>query len=1280
MTKRNRDSKKIGRNDSCPCGSGRKYKHCCLSKNLNLPSKKPLHELDLLKEEFKKYNPSELIPMISGLQILPENQSHTIRLEMAIQIACSLQNEGELSIDPIHLRDILNKYLPTDGDIGILEDPPESLFTENIVVYGGNYVVYPGVTEETYILSALLESIHLNESDFPIDFVLDVWSSALSLLALSNEIAKRAGHCRNMTSPDTLRTDIVSTDESQTQKLTSSVVFSKKEVDELLIKHGLTNESLTPFIIQVGDYVFANPSVTNNPLILRPLVEIEDQIVVALPGSIVSCLRHFIWVSAYRYNAVKILAEKYKNVLWKNAQEYFRLMLFKPLNIDLPGLKDNLPIKEQVFRIDSDKLAYIQLTVDNGDGYSAEDPYEEWKTAFLSKDIFSRDKLINQYLKKINDFSNNDIFVIKIFGRIGRPAQIAIHAQGNQTLPISIEDLEVVSKLGDLDSLALWKYARAEKKYNFSPFSTFLDKFSLYYEHNHSFYIDDRKKPTHLYLLPGYGLNLKIKVKHMWDKHASLTSSSDNFIVVVRRYLKSDIPIYVPEYSFGRFSYQLIEGYLQPIWVGPTLEITRCFPKLNKTNLEFTETFSYWLWQLTPGLKEHLSPLGRTPITIMFSLEEPEKWVNLKKSKINTDSSSLSFNWTVSDSSIKFTIPIEIEPFLQRHDNLGERLMLESLMQAFGKLLEFRNLHNTLDIAEIKRFLDIHAPLGNKKKIFTVDTSYSVRLDDRYVPMVRKLQKHDVQKQMDELVNELDKQKYPVGKVIESKIEKEKLCEKIVDIYYARLKSIIHMYSWESLIKRLITYNEALSHYKALKDLTTATTIECFTGVPLKVAEELEETQVITSTALSLRTLIEIVSAETPKGDKELSVADFDMLLAITDCLINWSMVRDHIHTKIIDHELSILESGRIGVDKEAFDKVYNPFMKNKILEHLEHSISSFKSNLILNQKEKTDLDPIYEVAFKAEFGLSLSQMVDFYLLLMEIGSEQQVTAPSLYLSDLKLKLKEILKWDNETIEQAIELFSLRPRKKWEIPPKGFESNDILPWKYNRRLSYIRRPLIIGPKIEENPLVFWGPCNVEEACINLIGLVTTGRYHNKSTSKEMNSLIGTIINEKGTRFRQKVEQWFIDNTSCKVDHEVPIKPGKKLNAKIDLGDIDVLVIDEMSKRILLVECKDVNYGRNPQEIANEIERLIGDSEEDNSWTKKHIKRHEWVKANVDVLIRAYGLKNELFLVDSLFIVSKEIPAPYIRAMPLPFIAYSQLVRNGLSSLDDILSMQESKLF
>jgi hypothetical protein len=48
------------------------------------------------------------------------------------------------------------------------------------------------------------------------------------------------------------------------------------------------------------------------------------------------------------------------------------------------------------------------------------------------------------------------------------------------------------------------------------------------------------------------------------------------------------------------------------------------------------------------------------------------------------------------------------------------------------------------------------------------------------------------------------------------------------------------------------------------------------------------------------------------------------------------------------------------------------------------------------------------------------------------------------------------------------------------------------------------------------------------------------------------------------------------------------------------------------------------------------------------------------------------LKNEAFSVYSVFIVSNEIPAPYVRSMPLPFIPYSHLVREGLNSLDKVL--------
>ncbi|MCZ4238561.1 SEC-C metal-binding domain-containing protein [Alteromonas macleodii] len=48
---------KIGRNDKCPCGSNRKYKHCCLRKN---ETRKSSDTLSLLPEQFIGYSRERL--------------------------------------------------------------------------------------------------------------------------------------------------------------------------------------------------------------------------------------------------------------------------------------------------------------------------------------------------------------------------------------------------------------------------------------------------------------------------------------------------------------------------------------------------------------------------------------------------------------------------------------------------------------------------------------------------------------------------------------------------------------------------------------------------------------------------------------------------------------------------------------------------------------------------------------------------------------------------------------------------------------------------------------------------------------------------------------------------------------------------------------------------------------------------------------------------------------------------------------------------------------------
>ncbi len=114
INKKNRN--KLGRNDPCFCGSGKKYKKCCLGKNI--PSYSKLSELEQLKLEFSDYKQLDLIATLGGLQVYPENHSHTIRLETASRVACSIKNNGKRKIDPNQLQSLLNNLLPSDGNIG----------------------------------------------------------------------------------------------------------------------------------------------------------------------------------------------------------------------------------------------------------------------------------------------------------------------------------------------------------------------------------------------------------------------------------------------------------------------------------------------------------------------------------------------------------------------------------------------------------------------------------------------------------------------------------------------------------------------------------------------------------------------------------------------------------------------------------------------------------------------------------------------------------------------------------------------------------------------------------------------------------------------------------------------------------------------------------------------------------------------------------------------------------------------------------------------------------
>lgn len=62
------ETKKIGRNEKCPCGSGKKYKKCCMGKNLNQSEVYEKNKLmEYLKNDYLINGPIKQISIITDI-------------------------------------------------------------------------------------------------------------------------------------------------------------------------------------------------------------------------------------------------------------------------------------------------------------------------------------------------------------------------------------------------------------------------------------------------------------------------------------------------------------------------------------------------------------------------------------------------------------------------------------------------------------------------------------------------------------------------------------------------------------------------------------------------------------------------------------------------------------------------------------------------------------------------------------------------------------------------------------------------------------------------------------------------------------------------------------------------------------------------------------------------------------------------------------------------------------------------------------------------------------
>ena len=292
---------KTGRNDSCPCGSGLKFKKCCLRKTNNSSNT----NVGSFENFIKSNNSVELLKIFSLLQLIPKNQSKLIRLEtIQDSIICNL-NSIENKINYSQLKKVIHKNFESD----YREDPNECSFTENITFNNGNNIVFPGISNEsTNINQLLINGVHLGKFSLSSESKIKIFEGTIFLLSILNEIAIKLEYTRYMFEGD-FRNKITFPNESFVNENKHLLVFSRNEINEIYAKFGIKSDIITQFLTTISE--IQNHKGDETILIDKPFIKIDGTYILALPSSQMYCLNQFIIRVATENGEIEELEKAY---------------------------------------------------------------------------------------------------------------------------------------------------------------------------------------------------------------------------------------------------------------------------------------------------------------------------------------------------------------------------------------------------------------------------------------------------------------------------------------------------------------------------------------------------------------------------------------------------------------------------------------------------------------------------------------------------------------------------------------------------------------------------------------------------------------------------------------------------------------------------------------------------------------------------------------------------------------------------------------------------------
>lgn len=1157
--------------------------------------------------ELKNYNIYDLVAKIASLNIIPQNQNKCAILDTILNLLLS-QNPQDFNSENIigsnKLKNLINAWI--DIDVSCVIDPIESPFIQRIQFYGNRWIFSGINTSQAFILQNFIDVLFRLNNDYNPEFLDKVSLFFECILTISTNIVNKMGY-----SMETLKhyeeKDIIYPNNSVLEKATNAITFNIFDISkfigqelekELEINFGENNKKF------YKDY-------DNYDFFYHPFLRIDDNTLIVLnPSMLVPFSIHYMILLAEQYNEKDKLIKDYNSKTWHECRKYLEILGHKKIKEDSIGFEcyDTSTYKEMLVNAGNDGIFFIRFFCDDAQNYKF---HEMFKTKSICKKDF--DGRIELLKTKIPEAVKNKVYQLVLINNLGRGMNCSFEDKSNiGIITLSPFELQCVSINESKHKFFLPRYLESKNTILQTPFMQLNDfnYLTFYVENNYSFYANDEVDLRKASLFIGYedSVDYINKALKKEDKQLLNYPNSD--------YMKEIIIYDGPRkiyYDTSKSNLSLINRFKNvDIW-----NICECPESLNDLNIKTSliDLISYWLSEFNLIIENAIFEIPSLIIKNVITGKENE-YLLIKENSSDSFGDLLAVD-KINDYTIQINwTPQAYHVFIGNEHN-AEKELLNIIIDKLALFTHEKYL----------KFDD--SIFGNKIK--TKMYSLNIQKHPYYNPIIGHIREVPIEC-IEKILNEigdylLNEKGLPLGIISENK---DTICTQIVGFLYEKLKSEVNKFSKLGFYESIYHDLEIIMYQMMLTQKRYAANLACY---PEKSDLFEKAYHNMNDSSISLKFLLEYIAACPPQGDMPLGEMDYEYLLSICSLIIEWAHSADLFHYKMIDNDLEMLGSGRIGFKKEKVEKLANSNLiaaKKKLNETSNPYIDKFFA------KDTVNLE-LLDNAFSCENGYTFTEFSKCINELISFGESIKGEIKKYKFSDIVTAISEKSSIKIEIVEKIINDLSLTEREDFLNPKEPFDKNDVYPWKFNRRLSINRRPLI-----KSEDIIIWGNRQLYHTLLFTYDIICDGRY--KAISLEMKSYIGQIANNRGECFNNQVYEK-INKFGCFIVRKMVKKiNGVKIanESNQDLGDIDVLVINPKKRKIIVIETKDFSFAKSPYELNQQYSNIFCDKDKKLCHITRHKKRVDWIEKHVDDIIKDFSLEPFHWKVEDALVVSEPI--------------------------------------